>query len=296
MISSLLDFHNQLIQAKGVDAATGFSCDGQRTRFDSFSSLLHTSKFWPTTKTRALLDYGCATGDFFEYLSARELRFRYYGIDVNDAFLCRAKERFGYRVKLRRGDFCDDSFFLSQKERYKIVFASGVFCYPINQHLHDLLLDRLWSVCTDTLIVNFLVHPDFESQTENPGMVYYSLDEVMSKILRISPFFSLSKDRFNNVSVALNHLPERYRNHDLRVYGITSKDYDRMSEKQGGVCAICKKPEKSKNGRLCVDHCHLTGKVRGLLCGNCNTGIGKLGEDIAVLEAAIRYIRGGDAR
>lgn len=89
--------------------------------------------------------------------------------------------------------------------------------------------------------------------------------------------------------------PRRYINHDLKKYGINLTVYNLLLRKQNGVCAICGKPESTKKKRLHVDHCHRTSKVRGLLCNNCNTGIGKLGEDVRILEAAIRYIRGGDA-
>ena len=74
-----------------------------------------------------------------------------------------------------------------------------------------------------------------------------------------------------------------------------------MLEAQGGVCAICEKPERSTSryGRikkLAVDHDHDTGAVRGLLCANCNKGIGNLGDDPDILIAGAAYLiaaRGG---
>lgn len=62
-----------------------------------------------------------------------------------------------------------------------------------------------------------------------------------------------------------------------------------------GVCAICGKPETHGNGKssiklLAVDHCHTTGKIRGLLCHKCNLGIGHLDDSIDRLEAAINYL------
>lgn len=61
----------------------------------------------------------------------------------------------------------------------------------------------------------------------------------------------------------------------VRVYGITCEDYDRMFKEQNGVCAICQckriKGCSTRNGYLFVDHDHVTGKVRGLLCNACNT-------------------------
>ncbi len=74
-------------------------------------------------------------------------------------------------------------------------------------------------------------------------------------------------------------------------YGITLEDYDRMFEEQNGKCAICDTEEYGGTGyRFSVDHNHTTGTVRALLCGNCNTGIGLLQEDPAVLAAAIPYL------
>ncbi len=68
-------------------------------------------------------------------------------------------------------------------------------------------------------------------------------------------------------------------------FGISFRDYNRMLEAQGGVCAICKQPETHINGRnsvvqrLSVDHDHKTGDVRALLCQRCNVALGLLGED-----------------
>jgi len=88
-----------------------------------------------------------------------------------------------------------------------------------------------------------------------------------------------------------------------RKYGIFNKfnltldQYDDILLKQNSVCAICKNPEtaKRKNSNevkyLAVDHCHKTGKIRGLLCSLCNTGIGKLKDDIKILENAIEYLK-----
>jgi Recombination endonuclease VII len=77
-------------------------------------------------------------------------------------------------------------------------------------------------------------------------------------------------------------------NADLkRLYGISAAEYDALLAKQGGVCAICRQHSKR---RLCVDHCHLTGTVRGLLCDRCNLGLGYLKEDQASLVAALAYL------
>jgi hypothetical protein len=74
------------------------------------------------------------------------------------------------------------------------------------------------------------------------------------------------------------------------LYGITDDDYKRLLEEQGGVCAIC---GSSRGWReLCVDHCHDTKRVRGLLCSNCNTGLGFFLDNPALLIAANEYLAG----
>jgi Recombination endonuclease VII len=74
-----------------------------------------------------------------------------------------------------------------------------------------------------------------------------------------------------------------------KKYGITLEQYQAMLEKQNGVCAVG--GEHCKSGRaLSVDHDHTTGKLRGLLCGNCNRGIGYLQDDPELIRAALEYI------
>jgi len=75
----------------------------------------------------------------------------------------------------------------------------------------------------------------------------------------------------------------------MRDYGITVREYLEFLLKQGSVCAICKKPPKERC-RLSVDHCHRTGKVRGLLCRACNRGIGIFKDQPALLASAMAYL------
>lgn len=72
-----------------------------------------------------------------------------------------------------------------------------------------------------------------------------------------------------------------------KVYGISLADYEVMFERQGGACAICKRTGLT----LCVDHCHLTGEVRGLLCVQCNSALGFCRDDPALLRAAAEYLQ-----
>lgn len=78
----------------------------------------------------------------------------------------------------------------------------------------------------------------------------------------------------------------------IAIFGITSADYDALLDSQGGGCAICGATEGSRRGeRLAVDHCHAAGHVRGILCSNCNQGLGKFKDDIERLCKAIEYLR-----
>lgn len=74
-------------------------------------------------------------------------------------------------------------------------------------------------------------------------------------------------------------------------YGITVEEYNEKSAAQEHRCAIC--GSRCVTGRrLAVDHCHVTGAIRGLLCANCNTGLGKFKDDPWILKAAIDYLGG----
>lgn len=76
-----------------------------------------------------------------------------------------------------------------------------------------------------------------------------------------------------------------------RCYGITPDEYNRMFDEQEGCCAICGIHQSKVTNRLNVDHDHITNKVRGLLCWNCNTILGKVNDDIRILRRMICYLR-----
>jgi len=79
-------------------------------------------------------------------------------------------------------------------------------------------------------------------------------------------------------------------NHLLSTYNITIHDFEALLLKQNNKCAICEKHNKDLNKGLCVDHCHTSGNIRGLLCHNCNHALGKLNDDISLLYRAIKYL------
>lgn len=109
-------------------------------------------------------------------------------------------------------------------------------------------------------------HPKYREQALARGRRYYKKDPV-----------------------ALNRKKNLQRN-----YGITPADYDRMFQSQNGVCAICGQPEihirMGKLIPLSVDHCHLTGKIRQLLCSNCNRMLGMAKDNIETMRKGIEYL------
>lgn len=74
-----------------------------------------------------------------------------------------------------------------------------------------------------------------------------------------------------------------------RQYGMTLAEYDALLERQNGGCGICKGGTKGR-GRFHVDHCHETGRVRGLLCAKCNILLGHADDDTKLLRSAISYL------
>lgn len=76
----------------------------------------------------------------------------------------------------------------------------------------------------------------------------------------------------------------------ILAYGVDAGTYSAMLSEQHGVCVICSKV--NKNGRrLGIDHDHVSGRVRGLLCGKCNMAIGLLGDDAGVVTRALEYLK-----
>ena len=82
---------------------------------------------------------------------------------------------------------------------------------------------------------------------------------------------------------------EAYKGYRLKKsFGLTLDDYEKMLALQKGVCAIC--GQRDEHFSLAVDHCHVTGRIRGLLCSQCNRGLGLFRDSIESLRAAINYL------
>ncbi len=88
------------------------------------------------------------------------------------------------------------------------------------------------------------------------------------------------------------------RQQNLRIkFGMELEDYDKLLKDQDYSCAICKSPEsygvstRGYSHAFSVDHCHETGKVRGLLCNNCNRGLGLLGDNLESIQKVVEYLK-----
>jgi len=103
----------------------------------------------------------------------------------------------------------------------------------------------------------------------------------------------LHKMRSNNHDVNFRKIikptnERKWLNKAKREYGLTELEFYRIINKK--QCAICKIKEPGKRN-FQIDHCHKTGKIRGLLCINCNTGLGQFKDKIAFLKKAIEYLK-----
>lgn len=85
------------------------------------------------------------------------------------------------------------------------------------------------------------------------------------------------------------------RSRKLKALGISISDFHSTIEAQGGRCAVCQSVEVSFDGgrHVHIDHCHKTGKFRGVLCGHCNAGLGQFKDDPARLMRAAEYLKRG---
>jgi hypothetical protein len=103
-------------------------------------------------------------------------------------------------------------------------------------------------------------------------------------------WYEKNKDRKKALSQKYKHIKK---DKDLQsTYGINLATYNQMLVEQGRRCKICQAPQGDLKRSLCVDHDHNTGKVRGLLCDNCNRSLGLLKDNVNILERAVSYLQG----
>jgi len=97
--------------------------------------------------------------------------------------------------------------------------------------------------------------------------------------------------KFGSEQAMIDHKNLMTRKHKLkRTYGLEWEDYISMFEEQDYKCKICSCELVTVGNFACVDHCHTTGRIRGILCQKCNRGIGQLNDDIELLKLAVQYL------
>lgn len=126
---------------------------------------------------------------------------------------------------------------------------------------------------------------------------YGLTDEEWRRLTKVQRYAIRHPDRVKESSKKYRdankqYMSDRQRKYHLRDnYGITERDYDDMLTNQNGECAICKTDKPTgKWKRFAVDHCHKTGTIRGLLCNECNRGIGLLRDSADLLRLAADYL------
>lgn len=80
------------------------------------------------------------------------------------------------------------------------------------------------------------------------------------------------------------------KSHLKNKYDLSTEDYNKLFDNQCGYCYICLTNQKDLNKRLAVDHCHKTGKIRALLCSNCNLALGQMKDSTFLLQRMIEYL------
>ena len=120
----------------------------------------------------------------------------------------------------------------------------------------------LSSYCLDCVNANRKIH-----YAKNPAKEKHKLTE----------YYKFNKEKFRAYSLKA-------------LYGVSAEKYKEMQAQQGHMCQICKTHESNLKRKLFADHCHETGKVRGLLCQYCNTMLGNAKDNVLVLQSAINYL------
>lgn len=109
-------------------------------------------------------------------------------------------------------------------------------------------------------------------------------------------FNAWRRENRKDPAVRAKHNEDRALRHLMARYGVSADVYRAMHTAQNGLCANCGRSESlvdkrtGKVRRLSVDHDHTTGKIRGLLCNDCNTGLGKLGDTVEGIKRLLAYL------
>ena len=153
-------------------------------------------------------------------------------------------------------------------------------------------LKRRCNVCLETKELNC-----FYKDISRPLQKSYTCKKCKNEKTKkyqssLNPEVILERDLLDNKARRKRYY-QKYKETSIREYayktryGISIQKYNELFEKQKGLCLIC---QTKGYRRLVVDHCHTTNKVRGLLCDNCNRGLGSFKDNIFSLKNAIKYL------
>lgn len=161
--------------------------------------------------------------------------------------------------------------------------------WPAHNRMADGMTNKC-KLCTNAYLRQFAQRP--EQKIKNQERLRRRREELWPRELaRLKRWQKANPDKVRVYA----------RRHNLKKnYGITLEDYDAMLAEQGGVCALCRKDRKGEGdtgrhaeygGRhMAIDHNHVTGKIRGILCHRCNRMLGHVKEDVEVFRRAIEYL------
>lgn len=181
-------------------------------------------------------------------------------------------ENSGNRVQTNQGKLTARSIVIALKESR---FVPSVRIYHHDENIYNDRYENLWYV-PDTMHRCGRCHQVLPKSEFNKRPRPRSALESYCKSCKL--------ESTKNTRAIYEHRKK------LEFFGITQNQFDLMSRAQKHCCAICRTPATTR--RLSIDHCHNTGKVRGLLCHKCNTAIGKLADDPQRVLRAAQYLLG----
>ena len=137
-------------------------------------------------------------------------------------------------------------------------------------------------------------HREYRKRHPDKDKEYYENNKLKIR-KREKDFRKNNKDKINKRKREFykKHRKQKQNYSRMIKYGISEEDFNKMFEEQQGCCAICGKHQSELDLTLCIDHNHITGEIRGLLCKMCNTGLGCFYSDnsnLGLLQKAMIYL------
>lgn len=143
--------------------------------------------------------------------------------------------------------------------------------------------DKVCSGCSKTLALGAFYQKRAEAVDGHRYKTAYGRAMQPCKECRIARSAELKEDPERKLQIRSWNLK--------KLYNVTLEEYDLMLDQQNGGCAICGSPQgEGRSGILHVDHCHTTGRIRGLLCGNCNKALGCMKDSSDLLRKGAEYL------